>query len=91
MAQRVGYRGEGAAHCKIQGPSAVSCAKNGSTDRDAVWDLDSGEPKKHALDVGPRRGAYWRNLANTTEPSMCGGDAASCQITTTCYDYISTA
>jgi len=36
-------------------------------------------------------GAYWRNLANTTEPSMCGGDAASCQITTTCYDYISTA
>ena len=21
-------------------------------------------------------GAHWRNLANTTEPSMCGGDAA---------------
>jgi len=30
-------------------------------------------------------GVYWRHLANTTEPSMCGGDAALCQITlTTC-------
>jgi len=34
------------------------------------------------------RGAH-RHLANTTEPSMCVGDAALCQITlTTCqYDY----
>jgi len=31
-------------------------------------------------------GAHWRHLTNTTEPSMCGGDAALCQITlTTCY------
>ena len=31
-------------------------------------------------------GVHWRHLANTTEPSMCGGDAALCQITlTTCY------
>jgi len=31
-------------------------------------------------------GAHWRNLANTTEPSMYGGDAALCQITlTTCF------
>jgi len=29
-------------------------------------------PREHVLDVG----AHWRNLANTTEPSMCGGDAA---------------
>ena len=30
--------------------------------------------------------AHWRYLANTTEPSMCGGDATLCQITlTTCY------
>ena len=30
-------------------------------------------------------GAHWRHLKNTTEPSMCGGDAAFCQITlTTC-------
>jgi len=26
-------------------------------------------------------GAHWRHLANTTEPSMCGGDAALCHIT----------
>jgi len=25
--------------------------------------------------------AHWRHLANTIEPSVCGGDAASCQIT----------
>jgi len=31
-------------------------------------------------------GAIWRHLANTTETSMCGGNAALCQITlTTCY------
>ena len=28
-------------------------------------------------------GARWRHLANTTEPSMFGGDAALCQITLT--------
>jgi len=29
---------------------------------------------------------YWCHLANTTEPSMCGGDAALCQIMlTTCF------
>ena len=30
-------------------------------------------------------GAHWRHLANTAEPSMCGGDAACCQITLTTY------
>ena len=30
-------------------------------------------------------GAYWRHLANTTEPFICVGDEALCQITlTTC-------
>jgi len=30
-------------------------------------------------------GVHWRHLKNTTEPSMCGGDAALRQITlTTC-------
>ena len=33
-------------------------------------------------------GAYWRRLANAIETSVCGGDAALCQITvTTCYYY----
>jgi len=26
-------------------------------------------------------GVHWHHLANTTEPSMCSGDAALCQIT----------
>jgi len=26
-------------------------------------------------------GAHWRHLVNTIEPSVCGGDAVSCQIT----------
>jgi len=26
-------------------------------------------------------GAHWHHLSNTTEPSVCGGDAALCQIT----------
>ena len=33
-------------------------------------------------------GAHWRHLKNTTELSMCGGDAAFRQITLTiCYHY----
>ena len=33
-------------------------------------------------------GADWHHPANTTEPSMCGGDAALCQITlTACFLY----
>ena len=35
-----------------------------------------------------RWGAQWSNIANTIEPSMCGGDAAYCQITlTTCCTF----
>ena len=31
-------------------------------------------------------GARWRHIKNMTEPSMCGGDVALCQMTmTTCY------
>jgi len=34
----------------------------------------------------PYMGAHWRHLANTIEPSVCGGDAVLCQVTlTTCY------
>ena len=58
--------------------------KNGRTDRDAVWDVDSGIGliRKHALDGGAHR----RNLANTIEPSVCDGLAAFFQITlTTCF------
>ena len=37
----------------------------------------------HVLD----RGAHCRLLVNTIEPSMCGGDAALCQITLTTCNY----
>ena len=47
--------------------------KNGRTDRDAVWGMDSGGPKEACVRWGS---AHWRNLANTTEPSVCCGDAA---------------
>jgi len=34
-------------------------------------------------------GAHWRHPVSTTEPSLCGGDAALCRITlTTCYALI---
>jgi len=59
----------------------ISCAKNGWTDRDAVWDLTRLGPRKHVLGGD----AHWCHLANITEPSMCGGDAARYKITlTTC-------
>jgi len=37
--------------------------------------MDSGGPKK-LKKACVRRGAHYRNLANTIELSMCGGDAA---------------
>jgi len=42
-------------------------------------------PKNHVLDV-LGGDAYWYYLLSTTEPSICGGDAAFCQVTlATCY------
>ena len=55
--------------------------RNGLTDRDALWVMDSGGPKKDVLDGGAR----WRHLANRTEPSRCRGDEAFCQVTLTTY------
>jgi len=53
--------------------------KNGWTDWDAVWVVDSGGAEGNMCYMG----AHWRHLANTTEPSVLGGDAALCQITLT--------
>ena len=53
--------------------------------------LVGGFRSPHGTRVGSRkhvlgRGAHWCHLANTIEPSMCGGDAACCQTTlTTCF------
>jgi len=35
----------------------------------------------------PYMGAHWHHLANTIEPSVCGGDAVLCQITLTTCSY----
>jgi len=59
--------------------------KNGWMDPDAVLHVDLGGSKNALLDEGTR----WRNLANMTEPSTCGADAAFCQITLTTYVYYS--
>jgi len=47
-------------------------AKNGWTDRDAVWVVESGGSKEACI----RCSAHWHHLANTTELSMCDGHAA---------------
>ena len=41
--------------------------------RDAAWDLE----------VRIRRDVHWRHLVNTSEPSMCTGDATCCRSTLT--------
>ena len=41
----------------------VSPAKNGSTDRDAVWVVDSGGPKELCIRWGPRKGQFWGERA----------------------------
>jgi len=61
----------------------------------AIWAVDSGVPKEakvQSYSPGgtnvPSLWTHWRHLANTIEPSVCGGDAVLCQITlTTCYSY----
>jgi len=59
--------------------------------------VGSGGPKhsfnriRQVAPMCPHRMAHWRHLANTTEPSVCGGDAALCQITlTTCLSLVRT-
>jgi len=43
----------------------------------------------HMMTKFTRGGTHWRHLVYAIEPSVCGGDAALCQITLTtcCHDY----
>jgi len=62
--------------------SICESCKSGWTDRDVVWDVNSGGPNQAC----GRWSAHWRHFTNTIELSTCGGVAALCQITlTTCY------
>jgi len=65
-------------------------AKNGWTDRYAIWVVDSSGPKEEQVQSYSPGGAHvptWEGTsANMIEPSICGGDAVLCQTTvTTCY------
>jgi len=72
-------RGKGAAHCKVYWLSVVSCARTAEPIEMPFGIWTRVGPRKHGLG----KGADWRHLANATEPSMYGGDAACCQITLT--------
>jgi len=52
----------------------VNCAKTAEPIKMPFGGMDSSG--KHVFDVG----AHWRHLAKSIEPSMCGSDAAFCQI-----------
>ena len=116
------------AHCNVQGPSAVSCAKRAELIETPFGLWSRTDPGNHVLDGDPdphaqrvqfsgQKGAspgyawpcatvdilkatqqraasvwcahqlacttlaaHWHHLANTTEPSACGSDAALCQV-----------
>ena len=71
-------REDRAARCKVQTHSAVSCAKRLYRSRCCL-----------GFELGWVRAPCIRhNLANTIEPSMCDGDEAFCQITSTTCCYI---
>jgi len=82
--QRGNFEGEnGPAHCTVLSLSAVSCTKTAEPIEMPSRVLIGVGPRKHVVDGGQ----YWRHLANTVEPSMCGGDAAFCRITLTARYY----
>jgi len=85
--------GERRVHCKYQGLSAMSCARMVEPINlpFGLWTWVGRRKHKfnriyQVAPMCPHGKAHWRHLANTTEPSDCGGDAVLCQITlTTCY------
>jgi len=66
--RRGSFEEKGAVHCKVQGLSAVKTAEQIEMPF-GMWTRMGS--RKHVLDDG----AHWRNLANTIESSMSGGDA----------------
>jgi len=58
---------KGNEHARTCPTTLCSNVQYGWTDWDAVWVVDSGGPKEAYI----RWSTHWRNLANTSEPSMC--------------------
>jgi len=75
---RGNFKGKGAARCKYS-DSTVTCAKTAEPIEMSFGIWTRVGQRNHVL------GGLQCNLANTKEPSMCGGDTACDQITlTTC-------
>jgi len=73
-----------AARWKLQPLSAVSCARTAEPIEMPFGIWTRVGPRKHVLGGC----AHLRNLANTTEPSMCGSDTTFRQITLTTVIYV---
>jgi len=60
------------AHCKVQGLSAMNCAKMAEAIEMPLWDAESGEPKEARLKWGPdpphRKGNYEGERAGPDMP-----------------------
>jgi len=69
--QRGNFEGGKGTHCKLYGLSAVRSATTAELIETPLGMWTRVGPRKHVLDGGAR----WRRLANTTEPSVNGGDA----------------
>jgi len=81
------FKGKAVAHCKVYGLYAVSGAKTAEP-----TEMPLGMWTRRSNEACIRLGAPWRHLSNVTEPSVCGGDAAFCQVTlTTCKRFFRTA
>jgi len=57
---------------KYRDSAAVNCTKRAEPIDMPFWVLTGVSPVMHVLDGS----AHWRHMANTTEPSMCGLEAA---------------
>jgi len=84
------FEREVATHSKAYGLSAVSSAETAEPiDLPfGLWtQVSKRKPKfnriRQLVPVYPHGSAHWRYLANTIEPSVCGGNAVLCQITLT--------
>ena len=67
--------------------SAISCAKTAEP-INLPFGLWTWVGQRSTCSIIFAKWHQWRHLANTIESSVCGGDAALCQITlTTCYYY----
>jgi len=80
--------------CGLGWVQGIMCSMESRGAKGVAWQLFLAFVGLVARQVAPmchRGRAHWRHLPNTIETSVCGGDAAFCQITlTTCLSYFHT-